>query len=99
MRQSLTPQTPTPPPTRARFASLDDAPVVLTLDELAQIYRCSPHTIRRRLEAGTFTPAPIKRRPYRWRKDDVIDDLDRLADEAARSSSSSRRRRASRRSQ
>lgn len=49
--------------------------VLLTLDEVAAIYRLSSSTIRSYLQRGLFRPAPVRRYPYRWRKSDVERDL------------------------
>lgn len=58
-------------------SDLDALPVILTLDELAPIYRLSPATIRSQVQRGTFAPRPWDRYPYRWRREDVITDLKR----------------------
>jgi len=52
-------------------------PVILTLNEIAAIYRISVSTIRRGLQKGTFSPRPWDRYPYRWRRDDIVADLKR----------------------
>jgi hypothetical protein len=53
------------------------APVpLLMLDEVADIYRQKPATIRRKLNAGNFV-APCAEHPYRWHPDDIAADLDR----------------------
>jgi hypothetical protein len=57
--------------------NLSELPVILTMRELAELYRVSVATIRRKLEAGTFSPQPFDRYPYRWKRDDVLRDLDR----------------------
>jgi hypothetical protein len=59
-------------------SDLDALPVILTLDELAPIYRLSPATIRSQLQRGTFAPRPWDKYPYRWRRDDVLADLKRV---------------------
>lgn len=51
-------------------------PELLTLDEMAAIYRRRVGGIRWALQARTFVPAPYLRNPYRWRKADVIRHLD-----------------------
>jgi len=56
---------------------LDALPLVLTLDEIAHVYRLSPATIRRGLQNGTFRPRPWERYPYRWNRADVVTDLQR----------------------
>lgn len=59
-------------------------PVILTLEELAAVYRLSPSTLRRQLQQGTFAPRPFDKYPYRWRRDDVIADLKRARPERRR---------------
>jgi len=56
-------------------SDLDALPLILTLKELATIYRLSVFTIRRQLQQGTFFPRPWDRYPYRWRREDVAADL------------------------
>lgn len=56
-------------------------PLLLTIPELAQIYRISASTIRKALQNGTFTPQPWATYPYRWRREDVLADLRRPRDE------------------
>lgn len=53
-------------------------PLILTIDELAPIYRLSPSTIRTQVQRGTFAPRPWDRYPYRWRREDVLADLQRV---------------------
>ena len=55
------------------FASL---PLILTIKEIAAIYRLSVLTIRRRLYANTFRPLPFEKYPYRWLRADVQRDLE-----------------------
>ena len=49
--------------------------VLLTIDEVAAIYRLSPTTIRTRLQRGIFRPLPWDKYPYRWNKEDIENDL------------------------
>lgn len=56
-------------------SDLSSLPVVLTIKEVAVIYRISTATIRRGLQKGTFSPQPWGRYPYRWNRDDVALDL------------------------
>jgi Helix-turn-helix domain len=58
-------------------SDLSSLPVILTLKEIAAIYRVSLSTIRRGLQNGTFSPRPWDRYPYRWRRDDVAAGLNR----------------------
>ena len=62
------------PPAVTDFSSL---PMILTINEIAAIYRISLSTIRRGLQNGTFSPRPWDRYPYRWRRDDVVADVKR----------------------
>ena len=53
---------------------VDELPAVLLLDDLAELLRCSPTTIKRRLRARVFPVAPlpgIDKRP-RWSKTAVL---------------------------
>ena len=56
-------------------SDLDVLPLILTLKELATIYRLSVSTIRRQVQQGTFAPRPWDRYPYRWRREDIAADL------------------------
>lgn len=60
---------------RPPVSDLSALPVILTLPELAAVYRVSPLTIRRQLSDNTFRPLPFEKYPYRWLRDDVIRDL------------------------
>ena len=62
-------------PKAAAISDLSSLPVILTLKEIAGIYRLSALTIRRALQAGTFKPRPWDRYPYRWRREDIVADL------------------------
>jgi hypothetical protein len=73
------------------IADLDDAPLILTLAEVAAIYRMGVSTIQKQCARGTFHPEPYARNPSRWRKADILRDLapprrgrPPLADKAAR---------------
>lgn len=59
------------------ITDLDGLPLILTLPEMVRLYRIGESTLRRRLQAGTFDPPPWETYPYRWRKQDVIEDLHR----------------------
>ena len=54
--------------------------VLLTIDEVAAIYRLSPTTVRTRLQRGTFRPLPWDKYPYRWNPSDVERDLETRRD-------------------
>jgi len=60
---------------RAPVCDLSALPVVLTIDEIASVYRVGISTIRRDLQADAFRPLPFGKYPYRWLRDDVIRDL------------------------
>lgn len=58
-------------------SDLDTLPIIMTMEELAPLYRLSASTIRRQVQQGTFSPRPWEKYPYRWRREDVIADLKR----------------------
>ena len=60
------------------FSALDRStwPELLLLPEVAVILRRKVGGIRKDLQARTFVPAPVMRRPYRWRRADVVAHLD-----------------------
>lgn len=60
---------------RSLVTDLASLPVILTLPEIAAVYRVSPLTIRRGLQQNTFRPLPFDKYPYRWLRDDVARDL------------------------
>jgi len=60
---------------RTPVTDLAALPVILTLPEIAAVYRLSPLTIRRGLQQNTFRPLPFDKYPYRWLRDDVQRDL------------------------
>jgi hypothetical protein len=62
---------------RRPVTDLTKLPLLLTLDEVATIYRISIKTIRNRLSNGTFHLPPFATYPYRWRRSDVEADLQR----------------------
>lgn len=51
-------------------------PEVLTADEIAAIYQRKVSGLKKSCQQRTFVPAPYRRHPYRWKKTDVIRDLD-----------------------
>jgi hypothetical protein len=79
--------------TRRPQAAVSDDLTIYTIDEVAAILRQSAYTIRRRMAAGTFRPAPIDRRPFRWLKADLVAELERLRSAAEVAARSPRRRR------
>jgi hypothetical protein len=60
---------------RSLVTDLASLPVILTLPEIAVVYRVSTATIRRGLQQNTFRPVPFDKYPYRWLRDDVARDL------------------------
>jgi hypothetical protein len=66
---------PKPKPAKVVIVDLKELPVILTLSEIAAVYRLSPLTIRRGLQNNSFHPLPFEKYPYRWLRDDVIRDL------------------------
>jgi hypothetical protein len=65
-------------------AELEHLPVVLTIPDLARIYRRGVETIRRECRLGIFRPLPFDVRPYRWRRVDILDDVVRRPAESIR---------------
>ena len=61
--------------------SLEALPLVLTLNEIAAVYRQATSSSRRGLQNGTFRPPPRRRYPYRWYRDDLAADLTRQHDQ------------------
>lgn len=51
-------------------------PELLTVVEMSAIFRRSVLGIRKAVQLHRFTPAPFQRRPYLWRKADVVRVLD-----------------------
>jgi hypothetical protein len=50
-------------------------PVILTMGEVAAIYRLSKRTIQRMLQTNEFRPLPFDKYPYRWLREDIARDL------------------------
>jgi hypothetical protein len=67
--------TPSAAPPRAPITDLHQLPTILTLQEIAAVYRVSKATIRRGLQDSTFRPLPYEKYPYRWLRVDVERDL------------------------
>ena len=67
------------PTSAARITDLSQLPLVLTIDEMAAVYRRTKGTIRRSIQQGTFRPAPYDGPPYRWLRAHVEHDLQRRA--------------------
>ena len=63
------------PPALDERSDVRGVDVLLTLDEVAAIYRLSTTTIRTRLQRGTFRPLPWDKYPYRWSKEEIRRDL------------------------
>ena len=60
---------------RPPVTDVSQLPVILTLPEIARVYRVSTMTIRRALQTNVFRPLPFDKYPYRWLRDDVQRDL------------------------
>jgi hypothetical protein len=56
---------------------LELLPAVLLVNDVSRVYRLAVTTIYKQIRAGTFVPAPFARNPYRWRREDIIADLNR----------------------
>lgn len=61
----------TPPP----VSDLSALPLILTIREIAAVYRVSLSTVRRGVQNGTFRPRPWDKYPYRWRREDIEADI------------------------
>ena len=55
------------------FNVADEAtwPVVMSIDQVAELYGRTVRAIRASSEQGRMVPAPFLNRPFRWRKVDV----------------------------
>jgi hypothetical protein len=51
-------------------------PVVLTAEQVAAIYQRSVGGVKKKCQEHTFVPAPYQKQPYRWRKADVVRDVE-----------------------
>jgi IS30 family transposase len=63
------------PASAPRITDLSQLPLVLTIDEMATLYRRAKSTIRRRIQQGRFRPAPYDGPPYRWLRAHIERDL------------------------
>ena len=64
---------------------LDNLPALITLEEIAYLHRLSPKTVRDHLQRGIFPIKPWDKYPYRFRREDVLADLNkRRADQPRR---------------
>ena len=59
---------------RAR-TNLANLPIFVGLEEVADLYRLSVKTVRRKCSEGSFSPLPAKKYPYLWRRDDILRDI------------------------
>ena len=59
----------------SHITDLSELPLLLTIDEMATIYRLAKSTIRRNLQLRRFQPEPYSGPPYRWLRADVERDL------------------------
>lgn len=51
-------------------------PLTLTAEHLAAIYHRSVGAVKKACQLHRFVPAPYRTRPLRWRKTDVVRDVD-----------------------
>jgi hypothetical protein len=60
------------------FNATDPAtwPLVLTADQVAAIYQRPVGGLKKACQQHRFVPAPYQRQPYRWRKADVLRDVE-----------------------
>src|SRR5262245_42551353 len=77
-----TPPTTTPKRTARRRGTGDvvcgsgvELPITLTVLDVCDVYDRARSTVMRDVTRGIFLPAPYDTRPYRWRKEDVVNDL------------------------
>jgi len=61
------------------ITDLSQLPLVLTIDEIARIYRRAKSTIRRNIQLQRMCPEPYDGPPYRWLRAHVERDLQRRA--------------------
>lgn len=54
-------------------------PAVMKLEEVAKVFRLSIYTVRDKAARGDFRPAPIKGKPLRWRRADVLREVEPTA--------------------
>lgn len=59
-------------PAPHQIHNLNDLPVLVTLPEVARLFRVQEKTIRNKLSKGTFYPKPIRKYPYLWLREDII---------------------------
>ena len=79
------------------ITDLSQLPLVLTIDDIATLYRRAKSTIRRHLQRQQFSPPPFDGPPYRWLRADIERDLARRAAPAPRRGRADRPRRRPRR--
>lgn len=60
------------------FNALDEAtwPPVLTAEQISAIYQRSILAVKKACQQHRFHPAPYQTKPYRWRKSEVLRDVD-----------------------
>lgn len=60
------------------FTPLDAAtwPLVLTAEQVAAIYQRSVLGLKKSCQQQRFIPAPFRTKPYRWRRVDVLRDVE-----------------------
>lgn len=80
-------------PASSRITDLSQLPLVLTIDEMAVLYRRAKSTIRRNIQLQRFEPRPFDGPPYRWLKTQVESDLRRRIKAPPKRTSSRRRAR------
>lgn len=64
------------PTSNGRFVAFTDMPLILTIEEVAALYRTAASTIRRLVRANEFEPPPFAVSPYRWRRADIERDIE-----------------------
>lgn len=71
---------------RATIYSVEDLPITLLIDDVCEVYVRARSTVLRDVRAGLFEPPPFDSHPYRWRKEDIVRDLERKAAAGVRES-------------
>jgi hypothetical protein len=59
----------------APITNLANLRIFVELEEVADIYHITVKTLRRKCSEGTFSPAPARKYPYLWRRDDILRDI------------------------
>lgn len=69
----------------AEVIDLLTMPVVMKISDMVLVYRNSESRIRSEVKRGICRPMPFAYRPLRWRRSDVIADLESRQEDQSRS--------------